>query len=70
MTASATAPASPPQANAVLTRIRDRARAKPRRIVLPECDDHPVHRSLSGLLIEPVEVRTVPDDWRSLASLP
>ena len=39
-------------------------------LVLPECDDHPVHRSLSGLLIEPAEVRTVPDDWRSLASLP
>src|SRR5437879_9410375 len=39
MTASATAPASPPQASAVLTRIRDRARARPRRIVLPEVDD-------------------------------
>ena len=30
---------SAPAANAVLTRIRDRARANPRRIVLPECDD-------------------------------
>jgi len=38
-------------------------------LVVPECDDHPVHRSLSGLLIEPAEVRTVPDDWRSLSSL-
>ena len=39
-------------------------------LVVPECDDHPVHRSLSALLVEPAEVRTVPDDWRSLASLP
>jgi hypothetical protein len=39
-------------------------------LVLPERDDHPVHRSLSALLVEPAEVRTVPDDWRSLASLP
>src|ERR687895_576128 len=30
---------SAPAANAVLTRIRDRARANPRRIVLPECND-------------------------------
>src|SRR2546423_2336936 len=36
MTTSTT---SAPAANAVLTRIRDRARAKPRRIVLPECND-------------------------------
>src|SRR5437879_3962331 len=60
MTASATAPASPPQANAVLTRIRDRARAKPRRIVLPECDDLRVKeaaRILAGEgLAEPVLV--------------
>ena len=39
-------------------------------LVVPERDDHPVHRTLSGLLVEPAEVRTVPDDWRSLASLP
>ena len=39
-------------------------------LVVPERDDHPVHRSLSALLVEPAEVRTVPDDWRSLASLP
>jgi len=39
-------------------------------LVLPERDDHPVHRSLSELLVDPAEVRTVPDDWRSLASLP
>ncbi|HKN41154.1 MAG TPA: phosphate acetyltransferase [Acidimicrobiia bacterium] len=60
MTASATAPASPPQANAVLTRIRDRARAKPRRIVLPECDDLRVReaaRILAGEgLVEPLLV--------------
>ena len=30
---------SAPAANAVLARIRDRARANPRRIVLPECND-------------------------------
>jgi hypothetical protein len=39
-------------------------------LVVPDRDDHPVHRSLSALLVEPAEVRTVPDDWRSLASLP
>ncbi|HYT38143.1 MAG TPA: phosphate acetyltransferase [Acidimicrobiia bacterium] len=39
MIPSTTAPTSPPQANAVLTRIRDRARARPRRIVLPEVGD-------------------------------
>src|SRR5216110_514244 len=60
MTALTTAPDSPPQANAVLTRIRDRARAKPRRIVLPECDDQRVQeaaRILAGEgLAEPVLV--------------
>jgi hypothetical protein len=39
-------------------------------LVLPERDDHPVHRSLNELLVDPAEVQTVPDDWRSLASLP
>lgn len=38
-------------------------------LVVPDRDDHPVHRSLGALLVEPAEVRTVPDDWRSLASL-
>ena len=60
MTFSTTAPTSPPQANAVLTRIRDRARARPRRIVLPECDDPRVQeaaRILAGEgLVEPVVV--------------
>ena len=60
MTALTTAPDSPPQANAVLTRIRDRARAKPRRIVLPESDDQRVQeaaRILAGEgLAEPVLV--------------
>src|SRR5436305_4026045 len=60
MTARPTAPDSPPQANAVLTRIRDRARAKPRRIVLPESDDQRVQeaaRILAGEgLAEPVLV--------------
>ena len=60
MTASMTAPTSPPQANAVLTRIRDRARARPRRIVLPEYDDQRVQeaaRILAGEgLVEPVLV--------------
>ena len=60
MTPSMTAPTSPPQANAVLTRIRDRARAKPRRIALPECDDERVQeaaRILAGEgLVEPVLV--------------
>jgi phosphate acetyltransferase len=59
MTALSTA-ASPPQANAVLTRIRDRARAHPRRIVLPECDDVRIKeaaRILAGEgLAEPVLV--------------
>src|SRR6266542_3941043 len=45
MTPSTTAPTSPAQANAVLTRIRDRARARPRRIVLPECDDERVREA-------------------------
>ena len=62
MTALTTAPGSPPQANAVLTRIRDRARAKPRRIVLPECDDQRVQeaaRILAGEgLVEPILVET------------
>ena len=60
MTALTTAPNSPPQANAVLTRIRDRARARHRRIVLPECDDQRVQeaaRILAGEgLVEPVVV--------------
>jgi phosphate acetyltransferase len=47
---STTAPTSPPQANAVLTRIRDRARAHPRRIVLPEVDD-PRVREAARILI-------------------
>lgn len=49
---------SAPAANAVLTRIRDRARAQRRRIVLPECDDPRVQeaaRILTGEgLAEPV----------------
>jgi phosphate acetyltransferase len=49
---------SAPAANAVLTRIRDRARANPRRIVLPECDDPRVQeaaRILTGEgLAEPI----------------
>jgi len=60
MTATTTVPTSPPQANAVLTRIRDRARAHPRRIALPECDDARVKeaaRILAGEgLAEPVLV--------------
>ena len=59
MTATTTVPTSPPQANAVLTRIRDRARAHPRRIALPECDDARVKeaaRILAGEgLAEPVD---------------
>jgi phosphate acetyltransferase len=53
---------SAPAANAVLTRIRDRARAKRRRIVLPECDDPRVQeaaRILTGEgLAEPILVNT------------
>jgi phosphate acetyltransferase len=49
---------SAPAANAVLTRIRDRARAHPRRIVLPEVDDQRVReaaRILAGEgLAEPI----------------
>jgi phosphate acetyltransferase len=49
---------APPQANAVLTRIRDRARSRIRRIVLPECEDPRVQeaaRILTGEgLAEPV----------------
>src|SRR3954454_24849857 len=60
MTALTTASNSPPQANAVLTRIRDRARARHRRIVLPECDDQRVKeaaRILAGEgLVEPILV--------------
>jgi len=60
MTALSTAPSSPPQANAVLTRIRDRARSHLRRIVLPECDDARVKeaaRILAGEgLVEPILV--------------
>ena len=55
MTATTTAA---PAANAVLTRIRERARANPRRIVMPECDDPRVReaaRILSGEgLVEPI----------------
>ena len=51
---------SAPAANAVLTRIRDRARANPRRIVLPEVGDERVReaaRILAGEgLAEPVLV--------------
>ena len=51
---------SAPAANAVLTRIRDRARANPRRIVLPEVTDERVReaaRILAGEgLAEPVLV--------------
>jgi phosphate acetyltransferase len=51
---------SAPAANAVLTRIRDRARAQRRRIVLPECNDPRVQeaaRILSGEgLAEPILV--------------
>src|SRR5947208_2490595 len=60
MSPTSTAPTSPPQANAVLTRIRDRARSRPRRIVLPESDDLRVKeaaRILAGEgLAEPVLV--------------
>jgi phosphate acetyltransferase len=49
---------APPAANVVLTRIRDRARANPRRIVMPECDDPRVReaaRILTGEgLVEPI----------------
>ncbi|MBV8984843.1 MAG: hypothetical protein JOZ68_06075 [Acidimicrobiia bacterium] len=34
-------------------------------IVVPERDDHPYLRPLADALIEPAEVMTVPDDWRS-----
>ncbi len=57
---SATASTTPPQANAVLTRIRDRARSRLRRIALPECDDARVQeaaRILAGEgLAEPILV--------------
>jgi phosphate acetyltransferase len=47
-----------PAANVVLTRIRDRARANPRRIVMPECDDPRIReaaRILTGEgLVEPI----------------
>src|SRR5919206_2600499 len=60
MTALTTVPNSPPQANAVLTRIRDRARSRPRRIVLPECDDPRVQEAARILvgegLVEPIVV--------------
>jgi hypothetical protein len=38
-------------------------------LVVPERDDHPAHATLAASLVEPAEVRTVPDDWRVLASL-
>ena len=41
---------SAPAANAVLTRIRDRARSNPRRIVLPEVDD-PRVREAARILV-------------------
>jgi phosphate acetyltransferase len=41
---------SAPAANAVLTRIRDRARSRPRRIVLPEVDD-PRVREAARILV-------------------
>ena len=51
---------SAPAANAVLTRIRDRARANPRRIVLPEVGDERVREAAQILagegLAEPVLV--------------
>jgi phosphate acetyltransferase len=43
---------SAPAANAVLTRIRDRARSNPRRIVLPEVDDPRVREAARILLGE------------------
>jgi phosphate acetyltransferase len=41
-----------PAANAVLTRIRDRARARPRRIVLPEVGDERVREAARILIAE------------------
>ena len=38
-------------------------------LVVPERDDHPAHAALAASLVEPAEVRTVPDDWRAMASL-
>ena len=35
-------------------------------LVVPERDAHPVTRALAAALVEPAEVVTVPDDWRSL----
>ena len=59
-TTSATQTTAAPAGNAVLTRIRDRARANPRRIVLPEVTDERVReaaRILAGEgLAEPVLV--------------
>jgi phosphate acetyltransferase len=47
---SSTQTTSAPAANAVLTRIRDRARSNPRRIVLPEVDD-PRVREAARILV-------------------
>ena len=38
-------------------------------LVVPERDDHPAHAALAAALIDPAELRTVPDDWRATASL-
>jgi phosphate acetyltransferase len=64
MTSTETTPATQttaaPAANAVLTRLRDRARENRRRIVLPECDDPRVKEAASILagegLVEPILV--------------
>jgi hypothetical protein len=38
-------------------------------LVVPERDNHPVHAELAAALVDPAEVRTVNDDWRTMASL-
>jgi hypothetical protein len=38
-------------------------------LVLPERDNHPVHAELAAALRDPARVRTVSDNWRTMASL-
>ena len=52
---------SAPAANAVLTRIRDRARANPRRIVLPEANDERVQEAARILTGEGLAVPVLLD---------
>jgi hypothetical protein len=38
-------------------------------LVVPERDNHPVHTELATALVDRADVRTVPDNWRTMASL-